>query len=404
MLQPTEKFGIRALRRGQNLIYIKDSDLPSINSAKAQSIAFASKGLTLRVLLDSNRGVQYLFPRTVRRHEGRGMTQEEPTEATWTQFFQGERLACARLITLVDNYPSKIPGIRDRLFPKLNNAVRIGITGPPGVGKSTITAALARQALEKDHSVGIIAVDPSSPFTGGAFLGDRVRMQNLIGNQGVFIRSLASRSGGGLSPSTPYVADVFDAFGMDLILIETVGVGQAELDVLQCADVIMLILQPSTGDIIQMLKAGIMETADMFVINKSDLPGSTQLMDHIRFIFTTSTAYTPENTPPVLEASALKGTGIEDAFNVLCRRIAVMKQTGRFREKRRERMFADIVDSVKMHLWDEYTRKMPSMQAVKEQAVVLADAGKSPYPLIQSLCKDVEVRLNLPAAPPDESR
>ncbi|HPQ39340.1 MAG TPA: methylmalonyl Co-A mutase-associated GTPase MeaB [bacterium] len=321
------------------------------------------------------------------------MALEQPTEETWSRFFAGEKLACARLITLVDNYPEKVQTIRDRLFPHMHQAVRIGITGPPGVGKSTITAALARQALAEDFSVGIIAVDPSSPFTGGAFLGDRVRMQNLIGNPRVFIRSLASRSGGGLSPSTPYVADVFDAFGMDLILIETVGVGQAELDVLKCADVIMLILQPSTGDIIQMLKAGIMETADVFVINKSDLPGATQLKEHIRFIFTTSSVYTPENTPPVVEASALNETGIDEVFSVLRGRIGVMRRSGRFQEKRRERTMSDVIDSVKTHLWSEFMRRIVSVDSIRENTEEIADSGRSPYPFIRSLCDAVEVRM-----------
>lgn len=319
------------------------------------------------------------------------MNQSEIPENLWNQYFNGQRLACARLITKVENYPHLVPEIRNRIFPHLKQAVRIGITGPPGVGKSTITAALARQALDRGEKVGIIAVDPSSPFTGGAFLGDRVRMQNLIRSSGVFIRSLASRSGGGISPATPYVADVFDAFGMDLILIETVGVGQAELDVLTCSDLIMLVLQPSTGDIIQMLKAGIMETADMFVINKSDLPGCDQLADYIRFIFASSTTYDKSDYPPVLKASARENTGIDTVYETLKERIDVLSKSGRFTQKRRERLLKDIVSAVKEHLWTAFLSTSMPLEAIQSAAADLADQGRSPYPLIHKLCQQVKI-------------
>lgn len=311
----------------------------------------------------------------------------------WEKFFSGDRLACARIITYVDNFPDRIPAILDRLFPEINNATRVGITGPPGVGKSTITAALARQASLKGRKVGIIAVDPSSPFTGGAFLGDRIRMQNLVGDTNVFIRSLASRSGGGLSPSTPYVADVFDAFGMDLILIETVGVGQAELDVLTCSDVIMLVLQPSTGDIIQMLKAGIMETADLYVINKSDLPGADQLSDYIQFIFQTSSHYTPDHYPPVIKASALKDTNIDSVYDVLAGRIEELKGTGKILSKRKLRMAKEIETAVRQHMWDIYDQKTGAVQAIRSKAEELIENGLSPFDYIDRLCSGIKLQV-----------
>src|SRR6185369_14176296 len=160
---------------------------------------------------------------------------------------------------------------------------------PPGVGKSTLSSAIAHGLAEKGHRVGVIAVDPTSPFTGGAFMGDRVRMDKLAGDRRIYIRSMASRQGhGGLSPTTPYVADVLEGYGMDRILIETVGVGQAELDVLRCADIVLLVLQPSTGDAIQTLKAGIIEAADLIVVNKSDLPGTDSVLASLRFLFSLS--------------------------------------------------------------------------------------------------------------------
>ncbi len=311
----------------------------------------------------------------------------------WEEFFKGSRLACARIISLLENHPDSVPEIRDKLIPRMKGAVRVGITGPPGVGKSTVTAGLARRALKAGHSVGVIAVDPTSPFTGGAFLGDRVRMQTLVSDPNVFIRSLASRDGhGGLSPATPHVADVFDAFGMDRIFIETVGVGQAELDVLACADLVVLVLQPSTGDVIQALKAGIIEAADMFLINKSDLPGADNLMDSLKFLFDISARAKERPLPPVLVASAVNNKGLDEVFREIERLICEFLESGRLEEKKRMRLEREIKSAIQEELWGKFLEGADAQEDIRTASERLAKNGRSPYPFIRTLCSKIRIQ------------
>lgn len=312
----------------------------------------------------------------------------------WDEFFQGSRVACARLISVVEDRPDLVPGIRDRLIPRQRNAVRIGITGPPGVGKSTVTAAIARRALAAGHSVGVIAVDPSSPFTGGAFLGDRVRMQGLIGDERVFIRSMASREGhGGLSPATPHAAEVFDAFGMDRILIETVGVGQAELDVLTCADLIVLVLQPGTGDVIQALKAGIIEAADLLLVNKSDLPGTASLLDSLRFLYEIGGRPKAVPAPPVLTASALRDEGLDEVYSGLERLIEGHARSGRFRERKRQRLQDELKAAILQELWERFATLTDAPRELRTAAEGLLAENRSPYPFIRAMGARVRMEL-----------
>lgn len=316
-------------------------------------------------------------------------------EELWEDFFKGSRLACARIITAVENAPEVIPDVMDVLAPHQKGAIRIGVTGPPGVGKSTVTAALAREAVEAKHTVSVIAVDPTSPYTGGAFLGDRVRMQELGASRNVFIRSLASREGhGGLSPSTPYAADIFDAFGMSRIFIETVGVGQAELDVLTCADIVILVLQPGTGDIIQALKAGILEIADIFLVNKADLPGTEILLDSLKFLLEISARQNIKSVPPVLEASALRNSGLQEAYSEVERLIKGLVESGGHFEKRRGRLEREIRSAIERDLWNKFEVQTDAAAEIRNVAGELVKERRSPYPYVREMSSRISINVS----------
>jgi LAO/AO transport system kinase len=200
-------------------------------------------------------------------------------------FDAGKPAALARAVSMVENQRDGFEQLLSTLHPRVGRARRIGVTGPPGAGKSTLTTRLVNQYREAGLRVGVIAVDPTSPFTGGALLGDRVRMESVALDPGVFIRSLATRGSlGGISSATRSVADVLDAFGFDRIIIETVGVGQSELEIARTADTTIVILVPESGDSIQALKAGLMEIADVFVVNKADRPGAERVRNDIELM------------------------------------------------------------------------------------------------------------------------
>lgn len=314
------------------------------------------------------------------------------SEEFWREFYGGNRRACARLITKVENEPSSVPLVRETVASKLGRAVRIGITGPPGVGKSTISSALAHGLALRDHHVGVIAVDPSSPFTGGAFMGDRVRMDQLVGNERVYVRSLASRDGrGGLSPATPYVADVIEAFGMDRIIIETVGIGQAEIDVLACTDIVVLVLQPSTGDAIQTLKAGIIEGADLIVVNKADLPGVDSVLQSLRFLFSLGGPRRGKPIPPVISTSAQQNTGLDKVIEELEKQAEHLISSGLHFEMRKARMEKEIQEAIQQNLWERY-EALANPEEIKQKADELAKSGGSPYSYVREACARVEMK------------
>src|SRR5919197_1959015 len=222
----------------------------------------------------------------MRRVTSLRLTMENATAVDLVErMLAGDQRALAQLMSHVERHSAEVPEIMRRIAPALGRGYCVGITGPPGAGKSTITATLTAQARQQGHTVGIIAVDPTSPFSGGALLGDRIRMQQHYLDAGVFIRSMATRgSHGGLPQAAQGGRKLLDAFGKDLILLETVGVGQTELDIVEAADTTVVILVPESGDTIQTMKAGIMEIADLFVVNKADRDGADRMLRELRML------------------------------------------------------------------------------------------------------------------------
>jgi LAO/AO transport system kinase len=272
-------------------------------------------------------------------------TQATPT-AEATSAAAMDRAGIARALTTVELGGDAAFALLGRLRCT-GRSVRIGITGAPGSGKSTLTMQLVR-ALRPSGTVGVIAVDPTSPFTGGALLGDRVRMSDVAGDEGVFIRSLASRGAlGGLSAAAADGADVLDAAGFDYVLMETVGVGQNELDVARIADTTVVVVTPESGDEVQTAKAGLMEIADVFVLNKDDRPDGNTLWNALRRMINARTHAEPEGwVPPIARTVASEGRGIEAFTEALAAHRRFLSEAGRLAARRRARDRARLVSLV----------------------------------------------------------
>ena len=344
-------------------------------------------------------------------------------------FEAGQRTALARVISTVENQRPGYAELLHRLHGRLGRAHRIGITGPPGSGKSTLVSALVRHYRETSERVAVVAVDPTSPYTGGALLGDRIRMNELALDDGVFIRSMATRgSVGGLALATKEVADVMDAFGFDRVLMETVGVGQSELDIASAADTTVVILVPESGDSIQAMKAGLMEASDVFVVNKADRPGADRMAREVTMMLHLRLGQALRNVPahhgvdlrragraqaegaaapaeepaaweiPVLQTVAETGKGVPELAGTLDRHRAWLVQSGE-RERRRsarlaERVREEVERSMRARIW----RLNGGDELLREALPALERGERTPYEVVERILARTTAR-----GPVDES-
>ena len=297
----------------------------------------------------------------------------------------GDVRALARAISLVENDAPEATEVLSGCFPYAGHALRIGVTGSPGAGKSTLVDRLARAWRTAGTTVGVIAVDPSSAFTGGAILGDRIRMQERIGDDGLYVRSMATRGFlGGLARATADVAQIVEASGKDVVLIETVGVGQDEIDIVRLADVTVVVLVPGMGDDVQSLKAGIMEIADVFVINKADREGADRVEREIRAMQSLAAQHESRQTP-VVKTIATTGGGIDDLLNAIDEVKQWLAGEGRLEARRRSYWRARIEEMVQEELLKEARAHGLDSRELAEHAERVAAGKEDPYRLVPRL-------------------
>ena len=337
--------------------------------------------------------------------------------ALLADFVAGRKAALARAVSMVEDGRAGADLLLAALHPQVGRARRIGLTGPPGAGKSTITTRLALALREQGQTVGIVAVDPTSPFSGGALLGDRVRMEAVALDPGVFIRSMATRGSlGGLAGTTREVCDVLDAFGFDCILIETVGVGQSELDIARTADTSLLVLVPEAGDSIQTLKAGLMEIADVFVVNKADRPGADRLRNDIGLMLGLRGGHHMKDVPahhgvdlrtlgaghdevpaaaaaaeawtqPVLRAVGTTGEGLPEMLAALDAHYAYLARSGELEVRRHARLRERVKDVVFQRLARRLWQDRATNEWIDAQVPDLAAGRTTPYAVADALLR-----------------
>jgi LAO/AO transport system kinase len=301
----------------------------------------------------------------------------------------GEARALARGISIVEDHSAQSSDLLKALFPFSGKAVLLGMTGSPGAGKSTLVDQVAHAYRKQDKTIGIVAVDPTSPFSGGAILGDRIRMQSHYTDPGIYIRSMATRGSlGGLASTTADVATVLDASGRDIVVIETVGVGQDEVDIVRLADVTIVVLVPGMGDDVQTIKAGIMEIADIFVINKSDRDGAERVEREIRAMQTL--AVRKDNwTPLIVKTVASNGTGTTELLQAIEKYQAYLQQDGRARTRRIENWRGRIAEMLRDALFQRVLAYYLSEGEATRYAAEVAEHKRDPYSLVEKIIENL---------------
>jgi LAO/AO transport system kinase len=297
----------------------------------------------------------------------------------------GDPRALARAISTVENRAPESNDLLKALFPHTGHARIIGLTGAPGAGKSTLVDQLAKEYRKQNKTIGIIAVDPTSPYTGGAILGDRIRMGSHYADPGIYIRSMATRGSlGGLAGTSSDVAAVLDASGRDLVLIETVGVGQDEVDIVRLAEITVVILVPGMGDDVQIIKAGIMEIADVFVINKSDREGAERVEREIRAMQSLSTR-SDSWTPPIVKTVASDGQGVPELAKTIAAYEDFLRTHNLSLQKRVQNWQERLVEMLRESLLQRVLRDEMGDGAISRYAAEIAEHKRDPYSLVEEI-------------------
>jgi LAO/AO transport system kinase len=300
----------------------------------------------------------------------------------------GETRALARAISIVENRQQGWSDLLKSLFPHTGKARVLGMTGAPGAGKSTLVNQLAKHYRKENRTVGIIAVDPTSPYTGGAILGDRIRMQDHYSDAGIYIRSMATRGSlGGLARATADAATVLDASGRDLVMIETVGVGQDEIDIVRLADVTIVILVPGMGDDVQTIKAGIMEIADIFVINKSDREGAERVEREIRAMQSLATR-SDRWTPPIVKTVASDGVGTKELAQAIAGYEAYLQKENLAFNKNVENWQERLVEMLRDAMLEK-ARAQLDAGSLERYAAEIAEHKRDPYSLVEEIVRGI---------------
>jgi LAO/AO transport system kinase len=303
-------------------------------------------------------------------------------------FRSGDPRALARAISTVENHAPGWLDLLKALFPHSGRARTIGLTGAPGAGKSTLVDQLAKHYRKENKTIGIIAVDPTSPYTGGAILGDRIRMQEHFADPGIYIRSMATRGSlGGLARTTADVAMVLDASGRDLVMIETVGVGQDEVDIVRVADITVVILVPGMGDDVQTIKAGIMEVADIFVINKSDHEGAERVEREIRALQSLATR-SDGWTPPIVKTVATEAQGVQELAATIGEYEDYLSKQGLLLNRRRQNWETRLLEMLRDTLLEKARESIAEVD-LSRWAAEVAEGKRDPYSVIEEITQKV---------------